>query len=278
MASVSRHVSRPGVGPIRRYTNARNRRSVWHDLFEVAADSIVKREVIAVILYGSLTRDDWMASSDVDLAVVVRDDADPLQMRRMIKNLWADRSISVITPSTFTCASLIREAERHPTFAAHLVDEGIVIIETHAFANLEKVLIAAATADGPVIEKELRERANELYRLTDLRRFNRQFVPMLARLYALARSIVIARLLQQGVSEYSWRQIFDTLATHRPDLALDLQRLRDLRPYYDHAHGRRRLADEDQDIDPEFVKAAIRSIKLLTRTDEDARATAKAPD
>lgn len=270
MASVTRHAARTGVDSIRRYIDGPDRHPAWHDLRDVAADLAVERGLIALILYGSLTRDDWATASDVDLAVIMRDDADPPRMRRMIKSLWECRSASTITPSTFTAATLTREAERRPTFAAHLVDEGIVIVETPAFAGLEKILIDAATADAPIIEKELRERASELDRLIDLRRFNGEFVPMLARLYSLARSIVIARLLQEGVPEYSWRKIFNTLADRRPDLALDLGRLRDLRPFYEHTHGRRRLSDRDQDVDPEFVQAAIRSIQLVTGMSVDA--------
>ena len=252
---------------MRRHVNGTDSHPAWHTLRTLADDPAVERAMIALIVFGSLTRDDWAAASDVDLAVVIPDDGDPMNTRRVIKRLWERRSPWRISPSIFTTATLEREAQRRPTFAAHLVDEGVVLAETPEFDWLEKVLIGSAFTDASTIEIELRERATDLELFYDLRRFNGEFVPMLAQLYSLSRSIVIGRLLQQGVSEYSWRRIFDLLADRCPHLAPELVTLRNLRPFYEHIHGQRLLTHRDQGVDPRAVQAAIHSLQIVIGVD-----------
>jgi hypothetical protein len=244
---------------------------VWREVVDAVGTAAADCQLVAAIVFGSLARGEHSRSSDVDVFVVLQPGIDPGAIRRRIRAAAAGTSIeATITPIFFTASALVAEARSRPSFAAHLRDEGVVVFETPAFAAVESGLGRASDLDHDAIETELAERTGVLDQLTDIERFNGEFVPALSQLYALSRSVVIVKLLQHGVPEYSWKRMFDVFADVRPDLRSDLRRLRALRPYYEHMHGRSELSDADQQVDPSYLEAAIDSVRAVADSNPGA--------
>lgn len=269
MASKGRYGVRATLAAPERMQRASGDGDIWRALHSFTQDLVSSGGVVAVVLFGSVARSEESPTSDVDLVVVLEEGSRADDARRRIRNRvahgWLDGRMA---PAIFTQASLTREARRRPSFAAHLMDEGVVLYAAPTFVELEDALADAATPDAAAIAKELSDRAAALDRLSDLDRFNGEYVPTLSQLYSLSRSLVISRLLQEGTREFSWRRIFDVLSDRRPELRVELGRLRALRPYFEHVHGRRQLSDPELAVDSAVVQAAIEAVRTVSGANE----------
>ncbi len=185
----------------------------------------------SVAAFGSAARGESRAGSDLDLLVVRTESASPSQIRQAISDLLQDSDVhaSVIVR---TADRLAEECRARPSFAAHLIDEAVVIYENGEWEGLAR-LLRQVSIDKVSLEREVRERASDLDVFAPIERFNGRYVAYGANLYAIGRSVVIARLLESGVHEYNWRRIFSLYSTVRPDLANELRRIATLRPFYE---------------------------------------------
>jgi predicted nucleotidyltransferase len=236
----------------------------WQFVEEVVAGLRRRNDVLGVIVFGSLARHERTSDSDVDLIVVVAEASDRTSIRGVIAAISADTGLAhQITPIFFTPAELVRELEQRPSFATHLADEGLIVHRTPDLEQVESALDPTNPVDEEALRAELRSRMKLLSQARHLDRFNGEFTPLLAQLYALGRSAVILKLLECGVRQYSWTTIFDTYAALRPDLGRDLERVRKLRKYYDHIHDRRELPVAEQQVGQDFVAEMISSISSI---------------
>lgn len=236
---------------------------VDQDVHQLVTELRRDQAVLGVIAFGSLARRELTATSDIDLLVV----HDPSTSARELRGTVALAAERValhlrVAPVFFTPAALQREFERHPSFAAHLADEGVVVFSRPDFVEAAKTLNSPqVTRDA--LQRELADRVSRLALFSDLERFNDEYVPCLAQLYSLGRSIVIVKLLENGIHEYSWRKVFDRYSTVRPELDNDLDRVEDLRVYYEHVNNRSELPLVRRHVDPDYVGDAIESISAV---------------
>jgi len=190
-------------------------------------------DAVAVLLFGSVARGDQDDHSDVDSMIVVDDQNSAATLQRSLR---AHGTLAVL-PTVRTIASLLDEARERPSFIAHLVDEAVVIRSSSAWP-MTRDRLARLSTDPDALDREVRRRLRHLESFSRPERFRLSPVTALSHLWAVARSLVIVRLLQQGVHEYSWQRAFDRYAALRPELRADLDALQRLRPYYEVARGR----------------------------------------
>lgn len=194
-------------------------------------------EILGIALFGSTARGDADEGSDVDVLVVRSDSARTKDVRSRVTELLATRQLeaSVLIRSE---AQLAREVARRPSFAAHLIDEGVVLHESASWTGFD-VILSEVDVSPEAMDDEIGIRSKDLRSFADIRPFNGHYFAYLANLYAIGRSVVIARLLARGVHEYRWRCAFSRYSELRPDLKPGLEAIEDLRPFYEYACGRR---------------------------------------
>lgn len=219
--------------------------------------------VIGVVLFGSFARGDATPTSDVDVLVIHERSVSVVALRELYAASIARGELAHrVTPIFFTSNALRQEFGRHPSFAAHLRDEGVVLYRTPALTEVEAILNSIQlTSDS--LSRELITRMRPLRSLSKLNRFNGEFAPALANLFAVGRSVVTIKLLDAGVHEYSWRRIFEVYAELRPDMIEHIHRVEELRPFYEHLYNRSQLPDDALRVNPNYVEKAILSINAI---------------
>ncbi|MDQ6945832.1 MAG: nucleotidyltransferase domain-containing protein [Actinomycetota bacterium] len=215
-------------------------------------------DVVTVLLFGSIARGDDDERSDLDVMVVVEDRGAAAALDQAI---CSDRD-QLVVPSVRTVASLLNEVKERPSFIAHLVDEGRILRQSPAWPPL-RARLAEASTDHDALAAEVRYRLQHLEPFSRLERFRLSPVTVLSHLWAIARSVVIAQLLQQGVHEYSWRRAFDRYAELRPDLRGELEALKQLRPYYERARGRTGNGLPEVQIGTDDVRRLVEAVEQI---------------
>lgn len=192
-----------------------------------------QEDIVAVVLFGSAARGDDDEQSDIDILIVVAG-RDP---QRTIVGKVVGGPRTRVSPIVMTLEGLIHEGTMRPSFIAHLLDEAVIVQSTPRWETVVPVLReAASNRDALACEIQRRVRAVETYQ--DPERFEASPVTVLSHLYAIARSVVIARLLEEGVHEYNWHRIFDAYAELKPYHKRQIETLKNLRPYYEFARSR----------------------------------------
>lgn len=244
----------------------RRRPEYWSILEEAASRLGRSKEVLGVIVFGSLARGSSTPSSDVDLIVLLAEGADRAPIRRVLREASGDTPLaSKLTPIYFTPSSLLRELAARPSFGGHLADEGVVLYRTPALDALEKQMDAHTPVNQRALEEELQERTKLLGKVGHLERMNGEFLPTLSQLYSLARSVVIVKLMQRGVRKYDWGEVFDVYSRIEPSLAGEIDSLKNLRGYYEFVHDRGGSAPDRRTADRATVESAIDAIAKIAR-------------
>lgn len=222
-------------------------------------DHLHDKDVVAVLLFGSMARGDQEQNSDLDVLVVVEDSKRREDVLSMFRAPAYEDSH---TPLVLTVKSLRQEAVEHPSFVAHLLDEGTLLQRRPAWDHLRRSL-ASCAFDSAALAREVRNRARHLEPLLKSERFENSPVTALSHLYGIARSLVIARLLEQGIHEYSWQRAFDRYAELRPELRSTLDELKRLRPYYEYARARSQEGLPDARIGTSEIRDLASSVAHL---------------
>jgi predicted nucleotidyltransferase len=209
--------------------------------------------VVAVLVFGSVARGDDDAHSDIDVLVVAGDEELPAEV---------GHAHLAVSPLLLSTAGLVTEAAERPSFVAHLLDEAVVIYEDRRWAALRQVL-AEAVLDPDALARELRDRSEQLAPLSRPERFRTAPITARSHLFGLARSLVILRLLQAGVHEYSWQRAFDRYADLRPDLRVDLEALKALRGHYEYARARPGAEPPDPDPGDGDIAELVAAVRHL---------------
>lgn len=219
--------------------------------------------IYGLVLFGSSARGDSTDSSDLDFVVFAQDRESFHSARTLVLIQAKSVSNRPATVQWFSPKSFTREIARYPSFAAHLIDEGVVLHETPVLRDLRDQA-ASALEDKEALERELLLRVRNLRSFLDTKRFNGEYVPSLAHLYSIGRAVVIVKLLQRGVHEYSWRTIFRSYGNICPACREDLRHVEALRQYFEFAQG---VSDSSPTTEPmkdgETILQVVSSISNL---------------
>ena len=225
----------------------------------VVSELAHERFVNELVVFGSHATGLSSDVSDVDLLVVHDPRASSRELRSIIRN---QDPLDVIDPIFFTPGTLEAEFQRHPSFAAHIADQGVIVHQRGDRSSVHQALEAVKLTDES-LNRELDLYLEQLRLFTKLDRFNNIFSPCLAQLYSLGRSIVIVKLLERGRHEYGWRNVFQTYSNLRPDLSNRLEHLHELRKYYEHVHAKNTAHTSSLGADKEYVENALDSIAAV---------------
>ncbi len=229
---------------------------VWQDLHDIEG-------ILGVIVFGSLAREEHDLGSDIDLLVVHDELASLSDLRQRVDAATGlNGALVKVTSFFFTAEALRDEFARYPSFGAHFADEGIVVVRKSGFDNVE-MMIESASLTPVALRAELEDRVSQLGPLSRLERFNGEFGPCLARLYSIGRAVVIIKLLENGIHEYSWRRAFESYGSVRPELRGELECVADLRTFYDHVLNRLGRAIDHSPVDRVYVERAIGAIHTI---------------
>lgn len=211
-----------------------------------------------MLVFGSVARGDDSAQSDLDLLIVVPGDEQVRSLRRDAATKELARAL------VLSRRAMLDEVALRPSFVAHLLDEGVVVRAGAGWGELREALVRAAT-NPRLLDDEVRRRARAVEPFADAERFVNSPVTALSHLYGIARSLVIARLLQAGIREYRWQRAFDRYAELRPELGDDIHALKELRPYYDVARARPGARLPDRRIDARDLEGLVRAVEHVAR-------------
>jgi hypothetical protein len=151
---------------------------------------------------------------------------------------------------------------RRPSFVAHLLDEGVTLKALPEWEGLRDDL-ARTVSDPDLLLGEISSYIHSLAQLECSGIFSTSPITALSHLYTIARSLVFARLLQQGVHEYRWQAAFDIYGSLYPCSRQVTQNLKALRPYYEYARGRRRNCHLPSNLEPSGFLYLLRSTMQL---------------
>lgn len=217
--------------------------------------------VLAIVLFGSAARGELTERSDLDLLIVVSSRSNLRKIRRLAKKAARIANANV-SPQFYTAARLRRVRVSRPSFACHIVDEGRIVYAKEEVGGIRE-LIGAVDLSRETLRSEIAERRRRMRVFWDFDRFNGEFAGSLARLYSIGRSVVITKLLGEGVHEYSWRRVFDAYERRHPALCTHLRLIGSLRPFYDYLRGQSELPAEDRTVDEHYVRRVLQSIDVV---------------
>ncbi len=218
-------------------------------------------DVDAVILFGSVARGDANPSSDIDLMVVADRKPDPTDLRRRLPDSFREGCLSLACRSSRQFLKLLAQGD---SFAAHLHCEGIVL---HDRSQLVTDALSAPLPRGSA-DDELTRHLRRLRILEDLRQFDGYFLFCYARLYAIAKSIVMVGLHRRGIPDFDRRQAFVRFRSAHPAVERDVDLVARLAPFYDVVtHGEHRaLPKPYEGVAAERMAASvIDAIKAIAR-------------
>lgn len=214
--------------------------------------------VLAIVVFGSVARGEADWQSDFDLLVVVEDQNARLRTAGIVREQDGIKTV----PLVLTSGTLVNGLSTRSSFIAHLLDEGVSIFETKEWREL-RVRLEAIVADTAFLDAEVRRRIKELQPFTHPEWFANSPVTAKAHVYGVARALVIARLLQLDIHEYSWRRVFDVYAEVFPDRRRDIEAVKALRPYYEVIRGRSGAVLPPDAIRYENLPALVESVQRL---------------
>lgn len=214
--------------------------------------------LIAVVVFGSVARNTATHSSDLDTLVVVESKEDRARALEALRELPDKAHL----PMVFTSDVIRDQTRARPSFILHLLDEGVDLYSTAEWAALRSDLGHAASQPD-ALEQELRNRSRALGLFRESERYSSSPITALSHLYALGRSVVIVKLLQRGIHEFDWHELFDSYAKVRPDLVDELNAVQDLRPFYEFARDRSATRPMIDGRGDEVVRRMARAVEQI---------------
>lgn len=200
------------------------------DLLRLTASAIggrlsERRDVDAVLLYGSVARGDAHRDSDIDLLVLGQDaDQTIACLRSWVGPADPDRRAGFAFHTRESFGQLAQEGSR---FLVHLRTEGQILFDRTGQLD--------AFMSGPwqpvSVDTEI---ALELRRLENYDRpeiFGGRFLFPLAHVFTIGKAIVMARLAEEGHLEFNRGKAFEAFACRHPALAEDVVLVADLEPF-----------------------------------------------
>jgi predicted nucleotidyltransferase len=170
-----------------------------------------------VVLYGSVARGRSDGGSDIDMLVVGVDPT--VTSRILLSGLPEDMKRRRLSLQYMTESELARLFDAGPAFTEHLRREGVILYDENG--SLRETM--AAPARHPIsIDDEISMHLRQLRPLGDWPQYNGNHLACLARLYAIAKAVVILVLLKYDIAEFDHRTIFSIYRERYPDRAGDV--------------------------------------------------------
>lgn len=201
---------------------------------EVASRLSEREDLDAVLLYGSVARGDADSDSDIDLLIVGRDAGQTVaSLRRSVGAVDSDHRASYVFHTRESFAELVEEGSR---FLVHLRTEGQVL--------LDRTGQLTGFLSGPwqpvSVEAEMAVALERLQNYEQPEIFGGRFLFALAHVFTIGKTIVMARLADEGYLEFNRRRAFEAFVDRHPDQAADAGLIAGLEPFV--ARTRRRGA------------------------------------
>jgi predicted nucleotidyltransferase len=184
-----------------------------------------RRDIAAVLLYGSVARGDANDESDIDLLVVGhRAGTTSAKLR---SRLGFDRSRTRINLVFHTPGSLRDAFVEGTRFLVHLRREGIPLLDREAI--LRELLSRPWRPMG--IQEEINLELGRLEAYDRAEVFGGHLLFPLAHVYTIGKAIVMALLAEEGTFEFSRARAFATFAHRYPERAKDVRLIGRLEPF-----------------------------------------------
>jgi predicted nucleotidyltransferase len=199
---------------------------------EVASQLSVRRDVDAILLYGSVARGDADRESDIDLLIVGRDAGQTVaSLRRWVGSVDPDHRASYVFHTRESFAELVEEGSR---FLVHLRTEGQILLDRTgqltAFLCCPWQPVSVEAEIGLALERLQNYERPEI--------FGGRFLFALAHVFTIGKAIVMARLADEGHVEFNRQRAFEAFMQRHPDEAGDASLIAGLEPFV--ARTRRR--------------------------------------
>jgi predicted nucleotidyltransferase len=178
-----------------------------------------------VLLYGSVARGTPTEWSDIDLFVVVT--SGTITVRRLLTTAAevTPRILGIVVHQRQHLPMYLGSGTR---FVEHLYREGRVLLDR------SKTLTDLLSQDPPPVTATA-ELGTELERLevfADPEPFNGNFLLCYARVYTIAKAVVMAKLASDGIFEFDRDRAFQRFADRWPQTADAVAEVTRLRPFY----------------------------------------------
>jgi|SRR5579859_710079 len=192
--------------------------------------------VMAICLFGSVARGDQGPLSDIDLLVAGTDsNLSPSKLLRVLPPSLRKQRLAILY---YTMGELDQLFSAGLSFVQHLKQEGRILYDP---SGRLRILMAAPvnTCSRPgSLDAELEAELENLQWFERPGMFNNNFLFVFSWLYTIGKSVVILRLLKEGVPEFNQVRAFETLRNRHPELGPQLERIEELRPFYAMSSGK----------------------------------------
>lgn len=183
--------------------------------------------VLGVAVFGSVARSSSTSRSDADLLVLVDDDGPGRP--ELTAALPPDLRSGRLTLACYRRDELAEMMALETSFTEHLRREARVLADSDG--ELTALLTAPPRTKVPVHE-ELDGKLSQLDNYRDLDVFRGNYLFVLARLYALGKSIVMLGLYADGSPIFDRDRAFAEFRRRNADLAASIDAVESLRPFY----------------------------------------------
>jgi Polymerase beta, Nucleotidyltransferase len=201
---------------------------------DVASQLSQRRDVEAVLLYGSVARADADSDSDIDLLIVGPDAGQTVAgFRSWVGAVDPDHRASYVFHTRESFDELVEEGSR---FLVHLRTEGQVLLD-----RTGQLTAFLSSPWQPVsVEAEIALALERLQNYDRSEIFGGRFLFALAHVFTIGKTIVMARLADEGHLEFNRRRAFEAFVQRHPEEAVDASLIAGLEPFV--ARTRRRRA------------------------------------
>jgi hypothetical protein len=184
-----------------------------------------------VLLCGSVARGDANEWSDIDLVVTSSDAKLTTAELRMALPKNGDHVSLMYYPTS----AFQKVVQQRPSFVAHLKKEGMALYDRLGLLQsfLKQPLVSRAD-----VAEEIRAYRAKLEAYNYPRRYNNNFLFCLSRLYSIGKAVIMLDLAKSGVFEFNRESAFRRFADLNPDLAEQVEKVSQLRPFYSLVNGR----------------------------------------
>lgn len=194
---------------------------------EIAGHLASGIDVRAVCLLGSVARGDADEASDLDLLVLTGAPRTASHLLDRLPDPLRDPRLALI-PREAGWWKI--KAAAGDLFAAHVALEGQPLFDPDGVLAAAAKTIRAGNLDT---REDVRRQMHRLRLYRDVGRWNGNHLFALARLYAIGKTIAIARCAESGEPLFVKDAALHEIGQRRPQLADAVETVRALRPFYD---------------------------------------------
>ena len=223
-------------------------------------------ELDGVLLYGSVARGSANAWSDLDfLAVGQRSDISVGDLLRGVKIRFPGVRVSIVYLPDERLDEYLTAGTR---FLVHVREEGRILRDSTG--ALQRAL--AAPFEPVPAEEEIEPELQRLKLYDDPTRYGDNFLFCFAHVYTIAKTIVMARLADDGAFEFDRDRAFDEFVSRWPLALPAVATIRELRPFFNLVSRRR---PEPLPFDfrgcPATLSTAVAAVRELEELSSHAR-------